>query len=159
MENAEIESLGPKSVEIGRHFVYKHFFMLMQVAPDVVILPGEPVVLHDRVIAITINIRGTQVDYSNEYVNIRLKYYMEKLSSSSSSTANFLTEGNKSLKSYSSAAQNKRTYREFIKTGKQVCFNLNFTVHFVLNKQLTHVEKLIEILKGVKLSVPRKSYC
>ena len=157
MENAEIESLGPKSVEVGRHFVYKHFFMLMQVAPDVVILAGEPVLLHDRVIAIDINVRGTQVDYTNDYVNVRLKYYMDKLSSSSSSTANFQTDANKSLnKGYSTA---KRTYREFIKTGKQVCFNLSFTVHFVLNMQLTHVEKLIEILKGVKMSVPRKSYC
>jgi hypothetical protein len=156
LSNVEIETLGPKSIQVGRDHVFNYFLTLLDQAPDLfVTTDSKPALLHDRVVALNVRVRGTKIDYSNNYLDTNLKYYMDQMSSTSSSAVNLLTETNTCNKFTS--GHNKRTYREFVTTKQHVCFNLHFTVNFVLNTDLTHVVKFIKILKSVKLSVPRES--
>ena len=152
----EIETLGPTTIKSGHANVFNYFITLLDVAPDLIVMTDKPKLVNDRVIALNIHMYGTKIDYGSNYLDNHIKYYMEQMSSGSSSATNYLSEG-AIMKNFVSG-HNKRTYREFVTEEKQVCFNIHFTVHLVLNSSLTHVVKFIKLLKSVKLSVPRQSF-
>ena len=164
--NAEIETFGPKSIKVGRQYVFHHFLKTFESAPDLVVTTEKPTFLHDRVIAVNIHIRGTKIDYNNHYLDDYLKYYMSQTSSSSPkkdtldsrSSPVKRCDNNKTVKKALVFVPEKRTYGVFIKEKRNICFSIHFTIHFVLNHNLANIVKFIEIIKSVKLSVPRKSF-
>jgi hypothetical protein len=156
LPHVEIETLGPTTIKSGRQNVFNYFLTLLDVAPDLFVTTDcKPVLLNDRIIALNIHVRGTKIDYTCKYLDTHLKYYMDQMSSNSSTAVNLVPETNSTVKFTS--GHNKRTYREFITHKKHIRFHLHFSIHLVLNPGLTHVVKFIKMLKSVQLSMPSKS--
>ena len=112
--------------------------------------------LSSHVIALNIGVYGTHVHYhtTNDYLDNRLKYYMTK-----PVPTNMLFEPReRNLESGRDCGTNqsykKRTYGEFIKDSKPLCFNFQYTVKLNINENFTHITKWTEILEDAKLSVP-----
>ena len=155
MPTIEIETLGPSTAQIGHASFFGYFVTLLELAPDLIVITGKPKLINGRLIAADIHIHGTKMDYSNIYLDMHVKYFMEQVSFSSSSRSSISSMN--ALTTDVAAGHRKRTYREFIAEEKHVCFNMHFTVHFILNSGFTHVERFNKLLKSVKLSVPRVS--
>ena len=126
-------------------YFFNYFITLLDIAPDLIVKTDKPKLIYNHIIALDIRVYGTKVDYRNKYLDIHIEHYTDRMETS---TKNLISD----------TSSNKRTYGEFQNQNKKVCFNIHFTVQFVLNSDFTYVAKIVKSLKTVKLSVPRESF-
>ena len=129
LPNCQLRTSAVPNEVTGRDKVYRFFESYIQSCPDVVMEYVTPMVFNVRVISFICYEKGTRSNFNiSDHLFDHFRYGVER-------TPAYLSE--------------KRKYFYLANTGLPISFETTSYVNFILNEDMTHVEKYIHTCKEV----------